>query len=209
MDIQKIYSLIFKLGKWREKRFQLFLKIIKPSMKDNLLDIGGYPHNWKFFFHHFNKITCLNLRKKKNNEIENLISVEGDGRRLEFDNNEFDIVFSNSVIEHVGDFEDQKLFSKEILRVGKKFWIQTPSKSFFFEPHFLFPFFHWFPIPIRKILVYITPWYLISKPDKDRIDIMINTTRLLSKKELKILFPNCSIITERFLFFPKSYIVFR
>ena len=79
-----------------------------------------------FFFHHFNKITCLNLRKKKNSEIENLISVKGDGRKLEFDNNEFDIVFSNSVIEHVGDFQDQKLFSKEILRVGKKIWIQTP-----------------------------------------------------------------------------------
>ncbi len=119
-------------------------------------------------------IICLNLNLsgKNNNGIPNLDSVKGDGRKLEFDDSEFDIVFSNSVIEHVGSFEDQKKICEEILRVGKKFWVQTPSKSFFFEPHFLFPFFHWFPISIRKIIVYITPWYLISKPNKDKIEVV-------------------------------------
>ena len=209
IDIHKVYSNIFSLGKWREKRFQLFLIVTKPSKKYNLLDVGGYPGNWGKNSHYFNTITCLNLTKENNSAIPNLTTVQGDGRQLDFDDQQFDIVFSNSVIEHVGSFEDQKKFSEEILRVGRKVWVQTPAKGFFFEPHFLFPFFHWLPISLRKLVVYITPWYLINRPNKKTIDDLIHEVRILSKKELKLLFPNCSIIVERFLFFPKSYIVNR
>lgn len=206
-DIHKIFSLIFKIGGWRARRLQLFLKTFGQIDNANLLDIGGYPFNWIDNNHHFKKIVSLNLTKENNMGIPNLKTVQGDARKLDFDNKEFDIVFSNSVIEHVGSFKDQKQFAKEALRVGKKIWIQTPAKGFFFEPHFLSPFFHWLPVPLRKFFVYFTPWYLINRPDKKTIDDLIHEIRLLSKRELNILFPNCSIIVERFLFFPKSYIV--
>jgi len=57
---------------------------------------------------------------------------------LNYSDNEFDICFSNSVIELVGSFEDQRKFANEIRRVGRKLWVQTPARSFFFEPHYLY-----------------------------------------------------------------------
>jgi len=53
---------------------------------------------------------------------------------------EFDLVFSNSVIEHVGDFERMRQFVHEARRVAKSYWIQTPSKWFPIEPHCGMPF---------------------------------------------------------------------
>jgi hypothetical protein len=52
---------------------------------------------------------------------------------------EYDIAFSNSVIEHVGDWERQAAFASEIRRVGKNLWIQTPAKECPIEPHYLAP----------------------------------------------------------------------
>ncbi len=210
MDIQKLFQIIFSIGKWREKRLRLFYKTFKPLDKRyNILDVGGYSNSWISNYKDFKKITLLNLQKEKNIPMKNISSIKGDGRKLEFEDKKFDIVFSNSVIEHVGSFEDQKNFAKEAMRVGKKIWIQTPAKEFFFEPHFLFPFFHWLPIAIRKIIIYITPWYLINWANKKAIDEIINEIRILSKNEIKSLFPDCEIVSEKFLFFTKSYIIIR
>ena len=71
--------------------------------------------------------------------------------------NEFDIVFSNSVIEHVGDFWKQKLFSSEIQRVGKRYFVQTPSFWFPYEPHTLIPFYQFFPVNIKMLLRQVYP----------------------------------------------------
>jgi 2-polyprenyl-3-methyl-5-hydroxy-6-metoxy-1,4-benzoquinol methylase len=57
----------------------------------------------------------------------------------------FDIVFSNSVIEHVGDAESQQQFAHEIARVGRAYWVQTPNRRFPVEPHLLTPFLHFLP----------------------------------------------------------------
>ena len=58
-----------------------------------------------------------------------------------FKDKSFDAVFSNSVIEHVGTFEDQKMMANEVIRVTNFYFIQTPNLYFPIEPHFLVPFF--------------------------------------------------------------------
>lgn len=55
----------------------------------------------------------------------------------QFQDNEFDAVFSNSVIEHVGDYEAQRQMANEIMRVGKRYFVQTPNFYFPIEPHIL------------------------------------------------------------------------
>jgi 2-polyprenyl-3-methyl-5-hydroxy-6-metoxy-1,4-benzoquinol methylase len=71
----------------------------------------------------------------------------------QFQNDEFDIVFSNSVIEHVGSYEEQNLMASEVRRVGKRYFIQTPNLFFPIEPHFLFPFFQFLPLDYRVTLI--------------------------------------------------------
>ena len=57
--------------------------------------------------------------------------IEGDACSVEqFGDRSFDLVFSNSVIEHVGPPAKQAEFAHEVLRLGRSYWVQTPSKWF-------------------------------------------------------------------------------
>lgn len=122
---------------------------------------------------------------------------------------EFDIVFSHSVIEHVGGFNDQHRMAEEIKRVGKRFFLQTPNRYFPIETHFLFPLFQFFPLYFKKFLVshFDIGWYKRTHDWRQAMEV-INSVRLLDEKELKELFPGANIYRERLLGFTKSFIVF-
>jgi len=127
-------------------------------------------------------------------------SIEYDGTILPFDDNTFDIVFSNSTIEHVGDLNKQKLFAMEVERVGRKHFIQVPSYWFIFEPHAQIPFFQFLPNYFKKLVlnVYNRSTYSVDE---------LVSIRLLKKSEIKSLFPGSKIVTERFFLMPKSYYI--
>ena len=123
----------------------------------------------------------------------------------------YDIGFSNSVIEHVGSWERQQQFAAEIRRVAKAVWVQTPAYECPIEPHYLTPFIHYLPRSCqKKILRWGTVRGWIARPNQAEINEMVDTTRLLRKAEMSMLFPDCEIIVERlFWIMPKSYIAIR
>ena len=127
------------------------------------------------------------------------------------DNQAYDVVFSNSVIEHVGDWTDQQAFSHEVRRVGGRLWIQTPARICPIEPHYIAPFIHWFPKDLqRKLIPWCSLYGLIQRPTSDEITKVVDSIRLLTKSEVHSLFPDCEILVERILFIiPKSYIAIR
>jgi len=213
MNIHSIYAVIFKL--WRRKRMEKFEAIMKPNLKETILDVGGYPGTWTVRKQLAKKIDILNVHKTNwspsDHPCHKIELILGDGCALDLEDNCYDILFSNSVIEHVGDWEKQKKFAKEARRVGKKIWIQTPAWECPIEPHFLAPMVHWLPVFIRRrVLRWFTVWGLMSKPTQCEIDQMIATTQLLTKKQFKSLFPDCTVLVERLFFiFPKSYVAYR
>ncbi len=75
--------------------------------------------------------------------------VFGDGKRLRFPADHFDIVFSNAVVEHVGGGDEQRRFIYSLIRVGKRAFVTTPNYWFPIDAHTLIPFVHWFPQNIR------------------------------------------------------------
>lgn len=213
MNIHSLYALIFRF--WRQKRMAQFEAIIKPTSNELVLDVGGYPGTWTSRPQSTKRIDCINLHevdwdsdKAPNYRITTSV---GNGCALKYDNHSYDILFSNSVIEHVGDWDQQKAFAIEARRVGKKLWIQTPALECPLEPHFLAPFVHWLPVSIRRrVLRWFTPWGWLTRPSQSKVDETIAFTRLLSKRQFEELFPDCVIITERLLLvFPKSYIAYR
>ncbi|MBX3741143.1 MAG: class I SAM-dependent methyltransferase [Akkermansiaceae bacterium] len=211
--IHRVYGAIFKI--WRVKRFRLFVSKIRPKKTDRVLDIGGYPNTWIAQPPVVHSIDSLNVHPvdwDPSQAPEHRINiVTGDGCALEMDDKSYDIAFSNSVIEHVGEWDRQVAFAKEVRRVGKALWIQTPAKECPVEPHYLALFVHWLPKSVqRRVLRHFTLWGWIARPSRTQIDEMVDTTRLLSKKEMKTLFPDCEIHTERLLgIIPKSYVAFR
>ncbi len=127
---------------FRNKRFEVFVDELSPYDSKNILDVGGSSETWLGTgFEH--KVTLLNLTKPKERDIKKKFkAIQANALNMHmYKENEFDIVFSNSVIEHVGDRANQKRFAEEVKRVGECYWVQTPNRHFPMEPHFLFPFF--------------------------------------------------------------------
>jgi len=210
MNIHKVYNSLNIY--FRKKRMKRFIQELNVSETDLILDVGGTPYNWDIInIKNRNRITLLNLNiPKKIKDKNNFNFVVGDGRKLNYKDISFDIVFSNSVIEHLCSYYNQKKFAEEIRRVGKKLWIQTPNKYFFIEPHVLGIFIHWFSKKIqKKVIRYFTLWGLITRLSKKIIGDLLDEVRLLSYKEFKDLFPDCKIYKEKFMGFSKSFIAIR
>jgi hypothetical protein len=211
--IHTIYQQIFKV--WRKKRFELFLRFLKPAASDIVLDVGGYPWFWTSHPQPVKCIDALNIHevswRADSNPNHNIRVLIGDGCSLAMPDGSYDIGFSNSVIEHVGSWERQQRFASEISRVARSLWVQTPAYEFPFEPHYMTPFIQYIPRSFqKKILRWCTLWGWIERPTRDQINFMVDTLRLLRKSEMQQLFPDCEIITERVLWIiPKSYIAIR
>jgi SAM-dependent methyltransferase len=208
--MDQIYAKVSPL--FRRRRMRQFLLRMKPTPETTILDVGGGPATWENT-EIDSKITILNIYPiplDSTRTERQLETVVGDGCHLEYNDGAFDIVFSNSVIEHVGTFERQKAFAKEVRRVGKALWIQTPARSFFIEPHLLAPFIHFFPRPVQERLArHFSVWGMLTKPTPQEVEDFLREIRLLNKPEMNQLFPDCEIIHERLLGLTKSFIAVR
>ena len=126
----------------------------------------------------------------------------------------FDVVFSNSVIEHVGDAASQERFAREVSRVGRGYWVQTPNRRFPVEQHLLTPFLHWLPGSWQRAIVpRFTVWSALVRvtPDRRRfyLEHYLNDVRLLDAAQVRRLFPGARVTRERLFGITKSLIAVR
>lgn len=195
---------------FREKRYFLFSQLLKQKDKTGIiLDIGGTNYFWKQWRFLIDTDVNLILMNLEKSAIKGYTGLKGDANNLLFiKEKSVEVILSNSVIEHLGGYEKQEIFAKEVTRIGKYYFVQTPAFMFPLEPHFLFPFFHWLPKKIRIFLHrnFQLGWFG-KETDYEIAKMDVENIRILKKRELKCFFPNGKIITERFLFFPKSYII--
>lgn len=196
----------------RQKRANLFIKHLQPNEKMKILDLGGgdgshissiLPFRENIYIADVSDSELSKAKEKGYNTIK--LNDEG---ILPFEDNEFDILFCSSVIEHVtvkkaeifkysssrkfydDSFKNQKIFADEINRVGKKYFVQTPNKWFIVESHTLMPsLIVLFPrsFQIKTISIFNKFWIKKTNPDWN----------LLTIKDMKYLFPEAEIVTEK------------
>ncbi len=197
---------------FRRKRFAFFLSLLSRLERPvHILDIGGTGAYWKTMGLDANDqvfITLLNLTQD-NVTLPYLTSIVGDARHIQVEDCSFDIVFSNSVIEHVGNYPDQAQMANEVRRVGKNYFVQTPNKYFPLEPHFLFPLFQFLPLMIRVWLLqnFDLGWFTKTS-DARKAKEIVESIRLLDKKEFGKLFPDATIYEEKILGMTKSFVAY-
>lgn len=213
MNFKSIFEISEKknsLGdQFREKRFSFFLKKFNKMKKPiSILDVGGKINFWENRGLAGNNdyiITIVNIEKEKS-LYSNIKTKMGDATDLSpFKDKSFDVVHSNSVIEHLYYFENQKKMASEIIRVGQKHIVQTPNKYFFLEPHYLLPFFQFIPDKLKYLILTKTKLSRLKKWDKKFASQYIEEIRLLSLKEIKVFFPSSKIYFEKFLGMNKSF----
>ncbi len=197
----------------RRKRFEFFLSLLQTLPRPiRIIDIGGEEKFWgmmNFVDDPGVHVVLVNLEARAPSHA-NFESVAGDARNLShYMDHEFDVAFSNSVIEHVGTFSDQQHMATEVQRVAKRYFMQTPNYYFPIEPHFLFPAFQWLPITLRTSLVqhFKLGWFP-KMPEKQQAREAVESIRLMKKQELLSLFPNAELYEEKLLGLTKSFVVY-
>jgi ubiquinone/menaquinone biosynthesis C-methylase UbiE len=196
----------------RNKRFQIFEDLIDKNFPKNqiirVLDVGGTGYFWKDrkLFHSGRlQITLLNLEAE--NHLPNGIkSISGNATDLsEFEDNHFDLVFSNSVIEHLYTWENQQKMAKECMRVCKNYFIQTPNKHFMIEAHYAIPFIQYMPKRLTYSILTKTRLSRMRKWAPHDAEQYLKEIRLINKSEMEQLFPNAKIYKEKMLGMTKSF----
>ncbi len=190
------------INRLRRGRFALFQSLMSRLPRPlRILDVGGEPGFWRTMgFAEFGDvdITLINVHQWEAVQPP-FRNVWGDARDMrQFHDGEFDVVFSNSVIEHVGTFDDQRRMANEVQRVGKRYFVQTPNKYFPLEPHFFFPGFQFLSIQARTWLVqhFALGWFP-RIPDHDKARREVEQIRLLTQTDVQQLFPKATLVPER------------
>jgi hypothetical protein len=208
-DNRDVSSLAVHFRRKRFALFQLLLTQMEPPV--HILDLGGTEDYWRMIEWDMDDqvhITLLNLTQA-DTALPHVTSIVGDARDIHADDHSYDIVFSNSVIEHVGAYEDQRRMAEEARRVGKCYFIQTPNKYFPLEPHFLFPFFQFLPFRLRVWLLqnFKLGWF-DKTPDLQKARGIVASIRLLSKREFLSLFPHANLYEEKVFGATKSFVAY-
>jgi hypothetical protein len=198
--------------RFRNKRFEFFLSKLKQLPKPlRILDIGGTVAFWEAM--QFNEpditITLLNL------DAPPIVSypfhaIQGDATNLSFiADKEFDLVFSNSVIEHLFTWENQQKMANEVCRVAKWHFIQSPNYWFPIEPHWVFPGFQYLPTTLQIWLTqHFNLGHIPQQKDPIKASEQVREIKLLTKQEMKSLFPQSGIYSEKLLGLNKSFVAY-
>lgn len=182
-----------------------------------LLDMGGTTGFWSVWrdlldFEHLT-ITCVNLAEVQQADTPGLPVIARAGNACampEFEDNAFDIVFSNSVIEHVGLWPNKIAFAKEARRLAPSYMIQTPNFWFPIDPHSRFAFLHWLPRTVSyRVHMMMRTGFYPKTSDLDEAMRYAEDADMLDTPQMAHLFPDATIETERFMLLTKSLLAVR
>jgi SAM-dependent methyltransferase len=176
----------------RRRKLALFMERIRPGPQTRVVDVGvgdtgfgtepGVASSHNFFEALYpwpERITAVSDVPLPNfaQEFPTITTVTASGTDLPFEDDAFDVAFSNAVVEHVGGRDEQRRFVAELCRVAPRVFLSTPNRWFPLETHTLVPFVHWLPRPVADRI-----FGALGKDGWKRVD-------LLTKRELLELFP--------------------
>ena len=195
----------------RRRRWATFAALF-PQLPDmRVLDLGGTVEWWRRAADRPSHVTVVNLLEPGTPDLPWVTPLLGDACDPPpiVTEGTYDLVFSNSLIEHVGGHAKRTALAQVVRDSAPCHWVQTPYRYFPVEPHFLFPGFQFLPLAARARI--LQGWPLVHTKPQGRIGA-INTaqwTELLSGTELRAYFPDSVVLHERVAGLTKSLIAYR
>lgn len=203
--------------KSRRSKLDLFWRLMQPKPGEIVLNLGAAPPHlgrvligsqqqnmieqpeqdprWQAL-----QVIAISINADDIREYNSLYpgnsGLVSDGCNLPFAEKSVDIVFSNAVIEHLQP-DRQLLMAREIMRVGRSWFVATPNFWYPIELHHKLPFIHFFPQKWQELIAERFGTWPQGEP-----------IHLLTARQLKALFPNSRILKLRITFWPESLIAF-
>ena len=188
-----------------------------------VVDLGGEAQTWLEAPVRPREVVLLNIpwmaraqQQRLDEDGETAVrAVGGDACHPppELTNESFDLVFSNSVIEHVGGHQRRAAFAQAVHALADHHWVQTPNRYFPIEPHWLFPGFQFLPARARAEVQRRWPvgHFAPLRGKQDDRDVMrdVLEVELVSKAEMRWYFPGSELVPEKAGPLTKSWIAVR
>jgi SAM-dependent methyltransferase len=159
-------SILFKAAdpihhRLRAQRSRVAIDVMQPAPSMSLLDVGGsagFSGEYNDMRSLFRRVVVVNLDPQNARALQPNVEFEvADGCALPYPDESFDWVFSNAVIEHVGDRRKQEAFAREVQRVARVgYFVATPNRHFFLDPHTYFPFYHVLPESMQRVAIHFS-----------------------------------------------------
>lgn len=195
-------------SRFRQRRMLEFYRRFPNLESCRLLDLGGTLDFWETVPIAPRELVVVNLAKQSAQSSVRGQSVCADA--CDFDTRdwgEFDIVFSNSLIEHVGGIHRRETLALSIRRAAPHYWVQTPNRYFPIEPHWQFPGLQFLPMPARVQVAQRWHFGHMKCADYDQAVEACLWTELLSATEFRSLFPDGMLWKERVAGVTKSLVM--
>ena len=197
-------------ARFRSRRWRLLMAHFPELADYRVIDLGGELDTWEVATVRPRHLTLLNpaIQTQK---IPGGRSVRGDACAppMEILSEKYDLVVSNSALEHVGGYWRRREFAESVHRLAPRHWVQTPARSFPIEPHWLFPGFQWLPVAARVAVSRAWPIGFPRSREEPQLTRDVLEVELVSAHEMQHLFPTSRLARERFLGLTKSLVSLR
>jgi hypothetical protein len=195
--------------RFRQQRLEEFKRRFPDLADMRVLDLGGTAVSWGVLGLRPASVTVVNLDHDGKGTNEPWMEiVHADACAGGF--GQFDMVFSNSLMEHLGGHARRQQFANVVRESAPAWWVQTPYRYFPIEPHWVFPGFQFLPFRMRVLIC--QHWSMLHMPAcKDAAEAadLVASTELISGTEMRTYFPNSEIWFERIAGIPKSLVAIK
>jgi hypothetical protein len=191
--------------RFRQLRNEEFLRRF-PNLHDmSVLDLGGTVISWRVLGLRPSRVTLVNLDNVGDPPEPWLEYIRGDACVGGF--GKYDLVFSNSLMEHLGGHARRQRFADVVRESAPSWWVQTPYRYFPIEPHWIFPFFQFLPFRARVAVAnHWRPLHMAAGLGRAEVADLVASVELISATEMRAYFPESDIWFERIAGAPKSLI---
>jgi len=194
----------------RKKRWQHLIDTFPEFSEMRVLDLGGTPQSWELAPVIPKAVTIVNLQAHRSDN-PNITSIIGDACNLPTSvaAEQFDLVFSNSLLEHVGGHSQRQQLADSVHDLAARHWVQTPYRYFPIEPHWVFPGFQWLPYEARVQISLRWNRGHVRTHNREDAEHIVDEIDLIGISQMRRYFPSSTIWYERFAGLVKSLVALR
>lgn len=194
-------------GRARARRWQHLIETFPSLAEMRVVDLGGTPESWRFAPVLPKAVTTINLLPQESS-VSGIIAIQADVCDLPdvVASEHFDLVYSNSVLEHVGGHVRRQRLADNVHSLADRHWVQTPYRYFPIEPHWLFPGIQWLPYEARVQISMHWNRGHVRTHTREEAQKQVDEIDLIGISQMRRYFPSSLIWYERFAGLVKSLV---